>query len=120
LFAGREEDDVELVLLLGRCTTVAGRSRGRNSDGRGRFDAELFLHLLGKLGRFEHGQRLDRLENLVNLGHRYSPSWVSVPDCASASGSGVAAGASSGVASAVVSSASGASASGASASGASA
>src|SRR5205823_1920048 len=62
----------ELVLLLGGRTTVGtGATAGsRSSDRGGGFDAELLLHLLREVGRLENAQRLDRFENLVNLGHR--------------------------------------------------
>src|SRR5215469_15705168 len=74
LVAGRLEDDVELVLLLGLLglagTGPAG-GRGGHRHGGGRLHVERLLELLHEIGELEQGHLLERLEEVVSADLRH-------------------------------------------------
>src|SRR4051812_24107090 len=77
LLAGRLEDDVELVLLLGGLgrSSRAGAGRTGNRDGRGGGDVEGLLELLHEAAELEEGHVLESVEQLVGaeLRHDWRP-----------------------------------------------
>src|SRR5690606_8060443 len=74
LVTSRLEDDVELVLLLGRAggvTCAAGGRRGSDGDGGGGGHAEGVLELLHELAELEEGHLLESVEQLVGAELRH-------------------------------------------------
>src|SRR5215831_10239730 len=86
LVARRGEHDRELGLLLGRSSGTAG---ARDRGGRGH--APLLLEHLGELGRLEHGQARELIDDLRQVSHfsyvlfRFEP-WITAWRSAAASG----------------------------------
>ena len=69
LSPGREQDDVELGLLLGGGGgAAAGRHRGHGDRRRGG-DAPLLLEQLGELGGLHHREGGERVGDCVEIGH---------------------------------------------------